>query len=91
MTKIKLMIRAPDEPDVIDEVYEAAQRGESKERLREMFGGRRVYIPVHPRLRPEQHQQIIEALRANQRPVEVAKAHKVSVRHVYHLRKLAGM
>lgn len=85
------MIRAPDEPDVIDEIYEAAQRGVSKDELRESLGGRRVYIPAKPRLRQDQQDKILRELRQRRSPKEVARANKVSVRQVYRIRRLASL
>jgi Mor family transcriptional regulator len=86
-----MMIRAPDEPDVIDEIYEAARQGVSKERLRESLGGRRVYIPANPRIRKEQQDQILRELQQRRTPKEVARKTGVSLRQVYRIRRMAAL
>lgn len=87
-----LVLRAPDEPDVIDEIYEAAKRGVPKEQVRENLGGRRVYIPASPRARREQQEKILQDLKANRPPKDIARRTGASLRTVYRLRnRLAGM
>ena len=82
----QLVIRAPDEPDVIDEIYEAAKAGVPKEKILEHLGGRRVYIPANPRQRKAQQEAILRELQQRVAPATVARKHGVSVRQVYRLR-----
>jgi hypothetical protein len=76
----------PEEPDVIEQVWEVFRDGGTPAQARLLLAGRSVYIPMKPRLRAEQMRAVESALRES--PIqEVQRRFNVSRSRLYEIRQ----